>query len=48
MDVEMMKYANKLKKTEIIDDQVVFLHKPNFEGSIMKAKIKTDQNGFRF
>ena len=47
-ELEMMKYANKLKKTEIIDDQVVFLHKPNFEGSIMKAKIKTDQNGFRF
>ena len=25
-ELEMMKYANKLKKTEIIDDQVVFLH----------------------
>lgn len=47
-ELEMMKYANTIKKTKIINDQKVFLHKPNFEATIMRAKIKIDQNGYRY
>ena len=46
-ELEMMKYAKELKIIKRIDDFDIFIHKPNIETTIMKAKIKTDANGFR-
>jgi len=46
-ELEMMKYAKELKITKRVEGVDTFIHKPNIETTIMKAKIKTDSNGFR-
>ena len=47
-ELEMMKYAQRVKRIEKVEDQKIFLHKPNVDTTIMRARVKTDSNGFRY
>ena len=47
-ELEMMKYAQKVKKLETVNEQEIFLHKPNIDTTIMRTNVKTDINGFRY
>jgi len=47
-ELEMMKYAQKVKKLETVNEQEIFLHKPNIDTTIMRTNVKTDLNGFRY
>lgn len=47
-ELEMMKYAQKVKKLETVNGQEIFLHKPNIDTTIMRTNVKTDLNGFRY
>lgn len=47
-ELEMMKYAKRVKKVEKVQDQKIFLHKPNIDTTIMRTRVKTDSNGFRY
>lgn len=47
-ELEMMKYAQRVKKVEKVQDQKIFLHKPNIDTTIMRTNVKTDLNGFRY
>ena len=46
-ELEMMKYA-KIKTVKKVNEHQIFLHKPNINKIIMRANIKTDDNGFRY
>ena len=47
-ELEMMKYAQRVKKVEKVENQKIFLHKPNIDTTIMRTRVKTDSNGFRY
>jgi hypothetical protein len=47
-EIEMMKYAKNIKKVESVNGYKIFLHRPNIKTNIMRAEIKTDENGFRY
>ena len=47
-EIEMMKYAKKIKKIESVNGHKIFLNRPNIKTKIMKVEIKTDKNGFRY
>jgi len=47
-ELEMLKYADKLKYQVIKEDKFYFAHHPNKEEKIMGANIKINKNGFRY
>jgi hypothetical protein len=47
-EIEMMKYAKNIKRVESVNGYKIFLHRSNIKTNIMRAEIKTDENGFRY